>query len=97
MGWYRIDEAKKAVFLSIHVQPNAKFPGIAGLHGDAIKIRLNTPPVDGKANKALLHFLAECFSVPARSVSLEAGQTSRQKRVKIEGVTSLPHCFLEFC
>ena len=90
MTWYKIDKAKNALLLSVHVQPSAKVPGIVGLHGQAIKIRLATPPVDGKANKALLTFLADCFSVPIRQVSLDAGQTSRQKRVRIEGVTELP-------
>ena len=92
MSWYRVDSKQAAIFLSVHVQPNAKFPGIAGLYGDAVKIRLNTPPVDGKANKALLTFLADCFSVPVRQVSLESGQSCRQKQVKIEGVAVLPHC-----
>lgn len=69
--------------LDVHVQPGAKRTGIAGVHGDAIRIRLAAPPIDGRANEALLRFLADAFGVPLRSVAIERGETSRQKRVRI--------------
>ena len=66
------------------MQPGAKRTEIAGSHGDALKIRLAAPPVDGRANEALLAFLAEAFGVPARQVTLLSGATGRRKRVRIE-------------
>lgn len=70
--------------LTLHVQPGAKKNGIAGTHGEALKIRLAAPPVDGKANVALLAFVAERLDVPKSAVTLKSGQTSRQKVVEIE-------------
>lgn len=74
------------VVLSLHVQPGAKRTEIAGEHGNALKIRLGAPPVDGKANDCLIAFLAERLGVPKARVVLEAGQTSRSKRLRITGV-----------
>jgi uncharacterized protein (TIGR00251 family) len=71
--------------LNLHIQPGAKRSEIAGLHGDALKIRLAAPPVEGRANAALIAFLAEQLHVPKAAVSLEAGASSRRKRVRIEG------------
>lgn len=72
--------------LSLHVQPGAKRSGFAGLHGEALKLRLAAPPVEGKANACLQAFLAEALGVPKRAVSLLSGETSRQKVVRLEGV-----------
>ena len=74
------------VVLSLHVQPAAKRTELAGEHGGALKVRLGVPPVDGKANECLLAFLAERLDVPKARVVLEAGATSRQKRVRLVGV-----------
>lgn len=74
------------VVLNLHVQPGAKKTEIAGEHGEALKVRLGAPPVDGKANEALIEFLAERLGVPKSRVHLEAGQTSRAKRVCVAGV-----------
>jgi uncharacterized protein (TIGR00251 family) len=84
--WLRVAGAD--VVLSLHIQPGAKKPEVAGLHGEALKIRLHAPPVDGKANDALIAFLAERLGVPKARVVLEAGQTSRSKRVRVVGVTA---------
>lgn len=73
--------------LTLHIQPGAKKTEIAGEHGDALKIRLAAPPVDGKANACLLAFLAECLGLPKSAVSLKSGQTSRRKVVTASGVT----------
>ena len=72
-----------SIVLELHVQPGAKRTEFAGMHGDRVKIRLAAPPVEGKANEALIAFLAEHYGVPRRSVTIEAGLTSRQKRVSI--------------
>jgi len=74
--------------LSLHVQPGAKRTEFAGLHGDALKVRLAAPPVDGKANVCLQSFLAKFLEVPKSAVRLLAGESSRQKVVRIEGVAT---------
>ena len=76
-----------AVVLELHVQPGASRTEVAGLHGGRLKIRLAARATDGRANEALIRFLAEELRVPRRNVSIESGLTSRQKRVAIEGVT----------
>jgi uncharacterized protein (TIGR00251 family) len=73
------------LILTLHVQPGAKKTEIAGLHGDALKIRLAAPPVEGQANAKLIAFLAEKFEVPVRCVTLKQGETSRRKVVSIAG------------
>jgi uncharacterized protein (TIGR00251 family) len=82
-----------SLMLSLHVQPGAKRTGFAGLYGEAAKVRLAAPPVDGKANAALCAFLAEVCGVPKSAVSLVSGETSRAKRVRVaagaEGVGRL--------
>lgn len=87
MTWFRLTAAGGAT-LSLHIQPGAKRSECAGLHGEALKIRLAAPPVDGKANEALLRFLAQRLAIPRQQISLKSGQTSRQKVVEIESVTA---------
>jgi len=79
--WLR--QAGADVVLILHVQPGAKKTEISGQYGDALKIRLAAPPVDGKANDALLAFLAAKLSVARSALSLEAGATSRSKRLRL--------------
>ena len=74
------------VRIQFHVQPRASRTEITGKHGDAFKVRLAAPPVDGAANEALLRFIAERLGVPVRAVSLERGATSREKTVTVEGI-----------
>ena len=74
------------VTLRLHIQPGAKKTEVAGLHGEALKIRLAAPPVDGKANACLIAFLADRLSVAKAAVSLVSGETSRAKRVHVSGV-----------
>lgn len=69
------------------MQPKASKNEIVGLHGDAIKIRLTSPPVDGKANKALVSFLAKTLQVSKSQVTLHSGLQNRNKVVQIDGVT----------
>ncbi len=84
--WLRVAGAD--VVLSLHIQPGAKKTEVAGLHGEALKIRLHAPPVDGKANDALVAYLAERLGVPKARVVLESGQTSRSTRVRVVGVAA---------
>ena len=81
---------KGAVILNLHVQPGAKRTEVAGRHGDALKIRLAAPPVDGKANAELLRFLSDAFDVPLRNVTLVRGESSRQKIVRVEAPRQRP-------
>ncbi|NLR76489.1 DUF167 domain-containing protein [Leeia aquatica] len=71
--------------LTLHIQPGAKRSEVVGVHGEALKIRLAAPPVDGKANAALLAFLATQLNIPQRQLELLSGETSRSKRVKVSG------------
>jgi uncharacterized protein len=92
--WHRRDEARGVTILHLHVQPGAKRTGAAGTHGEALKIRLAAPAVEGKANAALVSFLAEKFGVPARQVVLVRGEKSREKVVEIAGSSRSPECLL---
>lgn len=69
--------------LTLHIQPGAKKTEVAGRHGDALKIRLAAPPVDGKANAALIEFVAERLGLAKSAVSLKSGQSSRHKVLEI--------------
>ncbi|MCX9157427.1 DUF167 family protein [Niveibacterium sp. 24ML] len=79
--------ADGSVVIALHIQPGAKRTELIGLHGEALKIRLAAPPVDGKANAALLAFLAKELGVAKRAVTLESGEASRQKRVRVSGAS----------
>jgi hypothetical protein len=83
-------QQKEGYVLTLYIQPNAKKTEISGVHGDALKVRLQAPPIDGKANEALCAFLAEIFAVKRQSVVLLSGETSRRKRILIKHVTTLP-------
>jgi uncharacterized protein (TIGR00251 family) len=85
--WYRITGDGR-VTLTLHIQPGAKRSEFAGLHGDALKVRLAAPPVDGKANEALLRFLAEELGIPKSAVNLKSGQASRRKVLEVAGATA---------
>ena len=86
----------RRVILTCHLQPKARADEIVGLHGDALKIRITAPPVDGKANQHLLQFLAKLFRVRQQDVELLSGDTSRAKRVAIENVTELPEILKKY-
>ena len=73
--------------LQIQVQPRASRSEVSGLHGEAIRIRLAAPPVDGAANEELVRFLASRLGVTRSAVTLERGQTGRRKTVSVTGVT----------
>jgi uncharacterized protein (TIGR00251 family) len=91
-GWYR--RSGDTLSLTLHVQPGAKRSEIAGLHGDALKIRLAAPPVEGRANEALLKFIANLFAVPLRDTELKQGAQSRHKVVAVTGSSIEPENLL---
>lgn len=82
--WFRV-AGDGRITLTLHIQPGAKKTECAGRHGDALKIRLAAPPVDGKANEALLRFLADTLGLPRSAVTLKSGQSSRRKVVELTG------------
>jgi uncharacterized protein len=69
--------------IAIHAQPGAKKTAIAGTHGEALKIRLAAPPVEGKANQALLRFIAERLGLRVNQVVIVRGETSREKTLRV--------------
>ncbi len=73
--------------LRVHVVPNAKIDQVVGEHGGAIKIKLRAPAVESKANSALIGFLAERLNVPARTIVLLRGHKSRDKVIRIDGLS----------
>ena len=84
----KIDERPNGVRFAVHVQPRASRTEIAGPHGDAVKIRLTSPPVDVAANEALVIFLTERFAVPRHAVTIVSGAQSRAKVVEVAGITA---------
>ncbi len=85
MTW--ISAVPGGVRIQVHVQPRASRTGVAGLHGDALKVRLAAPPVDGAANEALLRFVADTLALPRGAVTLVSGASSRRKVVAVHGIT----------
>ena len=71
--------------LTVRVHPSARKNGVTGVHGEAVKIALTTPPVDGKANQALIAFLAQALRVPRARITIVVGLTSRAKTLRITG------------
>ncbi|MDP1939698.1 MAG: DUF167 domain-containing protein [Gallionella sp.] len=90
--WFRRNA--EIITLSLHVQPGARRSEITGLHGEALKIKLAAPPVEGRANEALLKFIAGVFDVPLRQVELKQGTQSRHKVVAITGSRIAPESVL---
>jgi len=73
--------------LAIKAIPNAPRSEIVGWLGEALKVKVHAPPVEGRANEALCEFLAATLGLPRRAVSVRRGDTSRQKLVQIDGLT----------
>jgi uncharacterized protein (TIGR00251 family) len=81
------DTAQGATF-SVKVHPRARKNAITGEVGDALKLSLTAPPVEGAANDACVRFLAEVLEVPRSSVTIAAGESSRQKLIRVAGLTA---------
>ena len=88
MSYFRWDGAD--LLLDCHLQPKASKDEFAGLHGERLKIRISAPPIDGRANAQLLAFIAKAFGVAKSQVSLDSGDSSRQKRVRIQAPRQFP-------
>jgi uncharacterized protein (TIGR00251 family) len=78
---------EEAITLKIHLHPRASRDEIVGLHGDALKVRITAPPLEGKANKALKRFIAKKLNLPSSQVEIIAGQHSREKLLQITGIS----------
>lgn len=83
-----VEEGENGCTFRVRIQPKSRRNEITGLHGDALKIRLTAPPIEGKANQALRKFLAKQLGVPPSSVQILTGHTSRQKRVRVANVSA---------
>lgn len=81
-------EKPNEIILSIHAQPGAKRSNIVGLYGDKLKIAIATPPVDGKANKALIAYIAKILEIPKSKLKIISGESSREKRIRIHGINA---------
>ena len=90
--WYH--RHGEVITLTLHVQPGAKRSEIVGLHGEALKIKLAAPPIEGRANEALLKFISDVFSVPLRNTELMQGGQSRHKVVAVHGSKVAPESLL---
>lgn len=75
------------MILAVRVIPRSPKSAIGGMRGDALLVRLAAPPADGAANEALVEFLARTFERPRRDVTIVSGEKSRDKRVRIDGLS----------
>lgn len=82
------DGDRSSVRFAVHVQPRSNRTGIDGMHGDALRVRVNAPPVDGAANDAVIEVLSEALSVAKRAVIIIGGLTSRSKVVEVREMTA---------
>ncbi len=85
MSWYRYDPAARRVTLTLHIQPNARVSAAAGLHGDALKVKIAAPAVDDKANRALIDFLHQWFKLRILDITIKQGMRGRRKVVELNG------------
>lgn len=77
------------LIIDIYVQPGAKISQIIGVHGERLKIKISSPPVDGKANHEVIEFFSQLLNISRRDISLVSGEKSRNKRVKIIGSSEI--------
>lgn len=78
------------VRLAMQITPNAKQTEVTGVHGDALKLKLQAQPIEGKANEALVKFLAGVLSVPKSAVTITHGQTNKRKLIEVASATLTP-------
>ena len=83
-----IKDTPSGATFSVRLHPRAKKNAITGEVGDALKLALTAPPADGKANDACIEFLADLLKLPRSSITIAAGQTSRNKLIRISGVSA---------
>jgi uncharacterized protein (TIGR00251 family) len=82
-----IQETPEGVVISVRAAPRSSRAGIDGVVGDAVKVRVRSAPVDGKANKELIEVLSDAFGLPKSAVSFRSGETSKTKRILLRGAT----------
>ena len=87
MSTLRTQAVKGGVRLWVRVQPRASANEVAGIHGDALKVRLTAPPVEGAANESLVELLSATFDIPQYAITIVAGAGSRSKVVELAGLT----------
>lgn len=82
-----LQESAKGISFAVKVQPRARKSAITGTLGDALRLALTAPPVEGKANQAVIEFFADLFQIARSSVTIASGETSRNKVIRVSGVT----------
>jgi uncharacterized protein (TIGR00251 family) len=82
-----VRDAPGGVTFAVKVQPRARKNAVTGVVGDALKLALTAPPLEGRANQAVIDFLAGLFEIPRSSVTIASGATNRNKVVRIAGVS----------
>jgi uncharacterized protein (TIGR00251 family) len=82
-----IQESARGITFAVKVHPRARKNAITGVVGEALKLSLTAPPVEGKANHAVIEFFADLFAIPRSSVTIASGETSRSKVVRVSGVS----------
>jgi uncharacterized protein (TIGR00251 family) len=77
---------KKVLIIKVKVEPRSSRAGIVGKYGDALKVKITSPPVEGKANRELIELLAREFGIRKKDVQIISGHNSKNKVVKLAGV-----------
>ena len=80
---FEIEEKKGDLLFRIFVQPKSSKNVISGIHGDALKVKITAPPVDGAANAMCVKFFSKLFGVSKSSIDIASGQTGRNKRIRV--------------
>jgi uncharacterized protein len=83
-----LNESPTGITFAVKVHPRARKNAVTGEVGDALKVALTAPPVDGKANEACIDFLAKLLKVPRSSVTIASGHSSRNKVIRIAGLSA---------
>jgi len=81
-----VQESARGITFAVKVHPRARKNAITGTMGDALKLALTAPPVEGRANQAVIEFFADLFQIPRSSVTIASGETSRNKVVRVSGM-----------
>ena len=85
-------ESGESITFAVKIHPRARKNAIIGEIGDALKLSLTAPPIDGRANEACINFFAKLLKVPRSSVTIASGQTSRQKVIRVSGLSAEELC-----
>ena len=83
---FAVRETAQGAQFALRVQPRSSRNAIAGVVGDAVKLAITAPPVDGKANQAVIEFFAKLFRVPKSSIAIVSGETGRNKVIAVRGI-----------